>query len=372
MFRMLFMSATILAAIASTSAGETVVPAGPNEFTYDGQYWRSSVDPSVGYVRTQIWTPPYYANGYYYAGAWNYRYVPTPGPAAASYAGINSTDPKWRLKLIDLAKARDEINGQRLLAADEQKAFLDSLEAMGLKNGFGLASLPATPGFGLYTGNAAYGKYGVSGNTLYGYAPAQAYGQTLNTSIDSYSQVNLDVLLQGLLLSGQQTRELAGDMNRGITGVVSDIGANQRAIAELRLKLAAVVAAQPSARTVINNNQFRFQVNPQGQIVPVPVQPEVPEGIPPPPVSPPGAAGKKLSAEFVNVLGTRCSSCHSGPKAQAGFDISRWPQLTPDEKAKVWSRIILPLNDPKKMPRDKDLKTGIELPLEEKKMFFQN
>ncbi len=298
-------------------------------FTEGGGYVRSACGYGCGYTYSYA-APQQYFRWIYTAVSVPAAYVPPAAPAVPAYT------PGWKEKVIDYARVRDD-----------QQAYLDALAALGIKGqSFGFQQ----------TNSHNYGGYAapavVSGQTVYGHSFAQlqtAYGPSLDTLYQSASRLT------------QSAQQLGGQATTDFTALVGQAGANQARIAEILARAQAAATAlqatapQASTTTITTGQATGVGVQQAtgqgaGGAAP-PVMPQARDGNGDPQANAAPAAG---SGDFLKTVGLPlCGSCHgAGASNQNAFDITAYPRMSIQQKARVWDRLTT-ADESKAMPRAK-------------------
>lgn len=299
-------------------------PAGYVYSASDGYWWKG------GYPYTRQWvsSPGYYYCGIYYQGSsyWEYSRAPYTPPAKTTVAYTAD----WKSKILEVAKERDDHN-----------AYLQSLKVLGLplppdqgpvppglpfvmnRGGYGGYSLSG------YGSSVSLGTYGASGNTLYGYS--------YNALKDPYGTTDLNALYQQASRLVQGAQGLAGQGHAEFNDLVKQAGSNQARVAEILAKAEAAAKALKAAEGPAVTQEQRSSVS-------FNVQPTMPPADPP---------GKVTTQAWKLSAANKCASCHSGAKKEGGLDINTYPSMTPEQKAKVWLRLVTPDKN-KRMPKGGD------------------
>ncbi len=299
-------------------------------------------------------------------GVCNYSYIPSVYSApvysapAVRYAPlkVNTVYPPvgWRESLLQLAKQRDAFEGKRRLVIEDQRAYIEAIQALGLTGNFNWG------GYGAFNyGNGIaqsyqLGSYGQSGGSVYGY----------QTIASQYGAMDINALYQAGARLTQNAQGLAGQGHSDFLDLLRLTGNNQARVAEILAKGQVAVAALQAAPNAapsqhVETRIFKFRSGPNG-LVPLPEDtPAVPQQ---------GQATANLNA-FATLAAQRCASCHSGKDARAGFQVGAYPNMSREDKMRVWHRITHP--DPaKRMPQGADGKPGVPLTPEEITIFLQN
>jgi hypothetical protein len=274
-----------------------------------------------------------YAGNRYYPAGW-YAYVPGVGYylyGHGYYAGQEYTppalpsykDPGWRSKVIDVVRDRDEA-----------AAYANALKALGVTQPTAYA-------------NPAFGSYGASGSTGYGY--------TYETLRSAYGETNLNSLYQqaGRLTQGAQ--QLAGQAHTEFSGLVQQAGDSAGRVAEQlargqaaaqALRAAAGQSVEATKTTVIGGGTTTTlpTVEPTATAEPV-AEPNV------------SVQSGKVFLERVGL--PKCGSCHGQKEPKGGFSILDYPTADPEKRQKVLARLFHPSPE-KRMPQTAD---GKHVPL---------
>lgn len=368
------MTRFVLAAVAGLFATLLFIPRGEQ---VQAQYFTGYVTPYVVPINYKDglfhWHTAWYDAGgrYYPAGsyAWlnsnwylyghGYYYpAKVEAPKAADYT------PDWKKKLLDIAAARDKVEGRLRIQALDHQTYLEALKALGLEGNFkwnGYGTAPVYPNAGAThtygynnAGSVNLGNFGANGNTIYGYS--------YSSIKDVYGDTNLNSLYQQAARLTQNAQQLAGQATTDFSDLVGKEGENRARVAEILAKAqaakAALDAATPQTRTREESRVFSFSAVSDGN-----------GGVKVVPIEGNGAAAQPaaVTGEAQQFRVQACAACHSGANKKGGFDIASYPTLNLEQKAKVWERVFS--TDPEKvMPRSKDGKPA-PLPAEGKKKF---
>jgi len=359
------------------SAGEQAAEAGGYYGGYS--YYRPTYYPSYGYQQSyytpsynyfnyyptlptySYYTPQYfyqttnyYDGGYHYhnAGYFNGQYFPAGnyrwynGSWQAQQAYSNGRGD-WKSQLLELAQARDQVEGEIRKNAADSLAFNQAISALGLTGNFRLEGYGQSYGFAPHyvNQNANLGTYGANGSTLYGY--------TLNSIKDVYGSSDVNVLFQQAQRLAQNAQSLGGQATQEFQAAITQEGNNRSRVAEILAKAQAAAEALKAAegtgsRTTTSTTTFGV-----GQEQRTPGQQQ-------------SQQGPAISPDFAALATAKCLKCHGPDKKEGKFDVREYTQLSTADKAKVWERIMSP-DKTKRMPKD-----GDPLTPEEKKIFFVN
>lgn len=287
------------------------------------------------------------------AAVYYWRYFPYYAPAAPR---VNYTDPGWRAKLLDIAAARDKIEGDLRKGREEQAYFLQGVQALGLTGNFrmesyGLSLAPTyAPGGVLNYGVNAGTQYG-GGYTIQGYSSlTQLYNpHDINAAYQQAAQ-----LTERAITAGQNA-------NTGFQGIVTAEGNNRARVAEVIARgqmieqIGKALNGAPSAE--VKGVSFKIE---QNRITRV----EEPGQVT-------ASAKASLLEQFTQLAAARCASCHNGETVKGGFKVADYPGMSMEQKNKVWQTLTTP-DDDKVMPRDKSGGPGKRLTPDELKIFLLN
>ena len=342
-----------LAAIAALVFGLfTISSLKADDFTFRDGFWWSG---GAAYTRTQVWNPVTYTRDYYgrlYANPQTYYWSYARVPVIVKKVQLPAKAPVgWRTQLLELAKQRDLYEGKMRLLAVDQKAYIDSIAALGLTGNYKWEGY-GTSGYGsqsLYSSRST--SYGASGLTQYGYS--------VKSVREMYGETNLNTLYQqsARLTAGAQA--LAGKANTEFSGLVSAAGDNAARVAEILAQAEAAERALKAARLPASTKETTTITGSGTAALPPPRPVEEDLSI-------------AAATDFLKTVGIpRCASCHSGNTIKGGFDILKYPTMTDEAKSKVWERIITK-DETKRMPRLASGAVGPKLTPAEQKKFFAN
>ncbi len=352
-------------------------------YTWNNGYWWKD---TYAYKYEKYWVAgsTYLYNGCYYTspGYWAYKYVQYPTAAYKKPAEqVDYTDPDWRTKLLEIAGNRDKYEAQGRKAAYEQKAFLDSVQALGLQGnfrweGYGTAppayGLPAAHGAaysygaaiplnGVFTYGTQYqlGTHGVQGNTV--------YGSTYQQLQQLYGDNSLPQLFQQANRLAENAQRLSGQATTDFSLLVQQEGGNRARVAEILARAEAVKQFMTSLdgppQTFTQQKSFEFR----SDAATGPAQPPAPAGDP----NYLKTAPNPRKQQFESVFASRCAACHTGAAAKGKFTLDAYYGMTPDEKLKVWQTLVTKDKD-RMMPRKADGTPGDYIPFDEVKLFTEN
>jgi len=337
---------------------------------YDGAYHHHP----AGYDSAGRWYPAGYyrwSGGQWYAQNGQPYYATTSAEYRATQQKVEYA-PGWQKQLLDIAAARDKVEGRMRLNAQEFQSYLQALKALGLEqnfhwNGYG-QPVPYGQGYGNGTPYASTKQYGTQGNTIYGY--------TYSTIRDIYGDTSTSSLFQQQAKLAENAQSLAGQASQDFAGNVQREGNNRARVAEIlaygQSRKMALDSSHPQI-PVEEHREDRIETQGQGQGQ---VQQQgqgqgqaqsIGEGGQAR-VTMPRADG---AVTWPAVAIEKCSACHGNGKKEGGFEIARYEGMAPDLKAKVWARLTSK-NADERMPRGKDGGPGKPLTPAEFKLFVNH
>lgn len=301
----------------------------------EGYWWKDGVAYSrnkeyYGYVS-------YY--GYSYPRYYYYSYTP-------AVANINPQALDADAKLLDIAAARDRTEGKVRLANQKHAAFLEKVDKLGLAGNFSWQGYGAAiPGPAYGNKSLFYGSYGFNGNTPYGY--------TYNQVADLYGTLDPNVLFQQSASLTKGAQGLAGQANTEFNNLLKTATDGMNRAAEIREQGIA-------AERVLNASKAAPQakVITQGSGVGTAPAQSQPQGV----IALPNAAQATRNA--------LCASCHSAQNKKGGFDVTKWGELTPDQKMYVVN-IVTTADEKHRMPRKEDGGVGPKVTLQQLEAFLK-
>jgi mono/diheme cytochrome c family protein len=311
------------------------------------------------YTRQKVYSDYYYYYGQYVPRYYQWKYYPASKPVTTLTP--KSTDAEF----VQLLRSREAIAGKIALNEQEKNAFVERLKAIGVT-----PPLPAVPAvLPAFNGGSGYGA--ISGSTLYGYAPVQQSVFQFSQQADVYGAYSPEITQQGGMALAKEVGRLFGQVTTDVNGL-SERDAQRaerlqtlRFDHEFRLKAQQIEADGAKARleALRPPNRITTTIN---RIEPA-VMPRADGSVPPalPPVPQPGAAGDgPFTPRYVAVVKAQCITCHGKDAPKGKFDMTS-ALLTPDQKAKVLARIMLPITHKDHMPQLPDGKPGRQLTAQE-------
>ena len=288
----------------------------------DGYYWKDG----YAYTRAQYYQPGYYKCGAYYPGYYYYTYTYVP---AYNSASVTYSDPGWRSKLLDIAAARDKIEGEMRKSAAEQRYFTEAVSALGLTGNFRFQNYGADP-YGYSPHSNAYAAVNTGGSTLYGYSVKQV--------ADLYGATDMNVLYQQAERLTRGAQDLAGQANTQHGALVQQEGNNKARVAEILAKAELLKSLdQPRATVTKQEVGFKQESTTKADSSAALAQ----------------TVDTDIRVAFQAVLKTECLACHSGADAKAKYDLTHWDTMGRAERSKAVLRLTTTDQD-KVMPRTKD------------------
>lgn len=338
-------------------------------YTYhNGYWWNGDHAYSRTWANRLVYKPTWH-NGYYYQsypcyeGYWAYTYYPSAvryveKPVVKAVEKVSYKDPSWRQQLLDIAAARDKVEGELRKSALEHNEYLEAVNALGLTGNFrwnGYGDPPAWPqgyrGYGAPTASLQLGSHGVQGNTVYGYSTS--------TVADLYGNTDLNALYQQSAKLTEQAQDAGTRANDNFNARVEQATASKERVAEALARGAAARAAleaaagPPTARVETRTTGSGSTTTTSTGTGPAPA------------ATPPAVlsitAGDKLRVWQAS-SDARCVSCHKDGKN--GFNPATFPSMTADQKAAVTERLLS--TDPgHRMPKGPNGTPGKTLPADE-------
>jgi len=287
-----------------------------------------------------------------------YQYTLVPGVSGKQYSiSYNDIDEgRWRDKLLDIAKYRDQYKSKILQSANEHNEFVDSVRVLGMEGDFKIGNN------GYEINLAQGGVYGggmVAGYQQYSQLPAQqgatVYGY--NQISDVYANLDIGALYDQILRLRSQSYEKESVANSEVHGLVGDLGSNIAKIKEIEAKGAAAAAALKAAeakdRATILQEFWKLSPTQQQQVVQTQTQ----------------TPNLDTYDLLVGLVNAKCVSCHNPNKQNGGLDMTNLAALTPEQGDAILNRIKHP--DPElRMPLGPDNKPGTPLAANEVALFF--
>lgn len=297
------------------------------------------------------------------------RYVFQPAPATL----IGKPIEGWRKELLDLKANRDKWEADIKASQEEQKEFLETVEALGLGDYYGTDTSYPSP-LGQKPGYGQQGAYGnLEGSSMTYNAPLAAQGNTLY-GYDQYAQTYPDVDLQVLYNQANNLARNAQSLSSEATGDFSALvfqeGRRQEEIAKIiaRGRVAAqVLQLLQDPRAELKVDQWRLQRRGEGgdwEVVPgtktpLPTEPNDDEIM----------LNQEQKVKLFGIVTNNCLACHSADKKKAGLDMTRF--LSFDKLTR--QRIVKTLtaeNPDDRMPKAEGGVPGKPLSKEEIDLFY--
>lgn len=304
----------------------------------EGYYWQNG----VAYNRRIEYSDYYYHCGQYVPRYYSYVYTPV----------VKAIDPQAydaEAQLLNIAAARDRVEGKLRQANQKHAAFLEKVDKLGLSGNFYWQNYGIAPQGPAYAAKSLqYGNYGAQGNTVYGYS--------YNQVADLYGTLDLNTLFQQSASLTKGAQGLADQANQGFTGTLNTVitGANraeeikQQGIAAQRVLEASKAAPQGTVRTQI-----------QGL---------APDTMPRLDTGPP--TGVQARTKPALIREALCAKCHSGANKKGGFDITKYNELSEEHQRYVIS-IITTADDKFRMPKKDDGSPGTKVSKDYIKAFLE-
>ena len=339
---------------------------------YDGGYHYHAAGPdSVGRQYPAGWYA--WQNGQWYSGGKPY-YEMTSAEYRATQQKVQYA-PGWQKQLLDIAAARDKVEGRLRTSAQEFQTYLQAIKSLGLEGNFRIEgygqSIPYAPYGASYMPHTPYAssrQYGNQGNTLYGY--------TYSTIRDIYGDTSTSSLFQQQAKLAENAQSLAGQASQDFGNNVQREGNNRARVAEIlaygQSRKMALDSSHPQI-PVEEHREDRIETQGQGQGQ---VQQQGQGQGQAQSLGPDGRAAVTMpradgAVTWPAVAVERCAACHGNGKHEGGFEIAKYEGMTPESKAKVWARLTSK-NPDERMPRGKDGGPGRPLTPAEFKLFVNH
>jgi hypothetical protein len=363
--RTLLIAAAFVPQLAHAQYSNGYVESG---YTYNDGYWWSG---DWAYTRTvayrNVWDSyycRYYSQPYYvYTKAYQKQAQKT--QVAPGYEG-------WRKDLLAIAQERDRWEGYARQSEQEQKEFLETVDALGLygnlrnypSNLTGAASgySNAYPGaYQLYGSHSTYqAPFAPQGSTLYGYDQQSVSYTPVDLKLlynQSYNLVKgLSDITGGTLAGHQQLVQEAGTQNSEVAKILARGQAGRQLLQMLR----------DEPKTVHEKTEFNLTPAPKQ---PVPRVEEDPIPDPPAP-EPQGSLSSAEKDKLVAVIQRRCLECHKTENKEGSLDLTKYFTFTPDRKREIAARLVTE-DESKRMPRGKGGDPVDPLAITETALFFK-
>lgn len=286
----------------------------------------------------------------------------------------------WRKELLDLKARRDKWEADIKASQEEQKEFLETVEALGLGDYYGTdTSYPSNLGQGSGGYGAVQGydmsQYDLQGSSMSYSAPLAAQGDTLygyDQFAQSYPDVDLQILYNQANNLAKQAQMLSSDATADFSALVFQEGKRQEEIAKIvaRGKVAAQVLQllqDPTAELKVD--QWRLQRRGKGgNWEVVPGQKQEPDAVPKPEKKPGLDDASRM--KLFGIIQNRCIACHGPEKKNAGLDMTKFLAFDADKKKAIVQTLVE--EDPDlRMPKAAGGVPGKVLPMDEIDLFFE-
>lgn len=334
-FKILFVCLVSALIVIPSSASDPV-------YTYSGGYYWSG---GIAYTRQKVWDWNTYWDGCQYQGYWTYHYQYDPANIQ-----VTPTSPDWRIKLLEIAAARDGAENKLRVAAQEQDLFNETVAALGLTGNFRIQDYGRTS---VRFSNQTYqlNSAGVSGNTIYGYSTA--------TLKDVWGDGSPAANYQQAALLAKNSQDWAGDAYKAFTNLVGLDAVGRARAAEILVRGIAAAQALEAAKGPTQTHIEQTSTGTVTTPTQVPIQTPTQGGSSQQPVGNQG--GSKIPFSSTKG-GSRCAACHIGANPEGAFLIDSYPSLSSKERGKVLGRVLIKdLTNKSIMPPVKD-KMGNPIP----------
>lgn len=284
----------------------------------------------------------------------------------------------WRKELLELKAKRDKWEADIKASQEEQKEFLETVEALGLGDYYGTDTSYPSPLTGGGYGQAQQGydmsQYNLQGSSMTYSAPLAAQGNTLygyDQFAQSYPDVDLQILYNQANNLAKQAQMLSSDATADFSALVFQEGKRQEELAKIlaRGKVAAQVLQllqDPTAELKVD--QWRLQRRGEGgNWEVVPGQKEKPKPAEPKDTT---KLDDMSRMKLFGIIQNRCIACHGPEKKNAGLDMTKFLAFDADKKKAIVQTLIE--EDPDlRMPKAAGGVPGKALPMDEIDLFFE-
>lgn len=271
-------------------------------YTYRDGYWYDCHGQGYTRYKTKCYTNR--CNWY-----WCWQYTP--------YYAPKPTKPvDWRAAVVQMAEARESAQDKLKASQEENKAFIEAMNALGLNSG---SSLPLQ----------GYPLGGFSLRPTGSYLPTLDFRQTIQSGFnaeqgntlfsvsqlsDIYSQNDLQVLFQQASQLAQNAQALAGDATSQFDEVVTREAAGRQRVAEILAKTQLVREALRSASPPTRDDR-EVHIGSDG-------------------------VSESAPTDITSLINSRCIRCHNtATDKNKGVDLSKYSTFTPEQKDFVFETV---------------------------------
>ncbi len=340
-------------------------------YVFRNGYYYYANEPTA-YYRSWETIGGYWSYGVYYAPVSRWVYYAT--TVTPQYVTPTTTykDPGWRGKLLELADAKLKYEGKLQQEALEQRAYMESINALGLNGLFRygngtvppyLLSNPSMP-YVEATYNSTQTLFGAQGSTQFGYqnsynAAAAQQNDPVQMSLQLWQMANQQAMA---------SIEGGSKATQNFSALLSEDGKFKARVAEINAKVSGTIAVMNalSGPPSVTTQGFSVRVSPKGFGVEIDskgVNPSVKEGL------------VKDFVEMVAGVDNKsglCAGCHNPTTKKGGFDMTTWFSLSQEAKNGIILDRIVTKDDSKRMPRKLDGSAGIPCTPNQVRLFQLN
>jgi hypothetical protein len=302
------------------------------------------------------------------------RYVFEPAPQALVGEPIEG----WRKELLELKASRDKWEAEIKFSQEEQKEFLETIQALGLGDYYGTdTSYPSPLNQGSHSlqqqSGRGYSQRDLHGTSMTYRAPLAAQGNTLfgyDQYVQSYPDVDLQLLYNQANNLAKQAQGLSSDATADFSALVYQEGRRQEEIAKIiaRGRVAAQVLQllQDPQQAELKIDEWRLRRNTgSGDWEVVPKQPDA---------APEPEGEIDLSAEqkqeLFGIITNRCVACHGPEVKKAGLDMTKFLALDKIKRQGI-VKTLTHADPDERMPKATGGVPGEPLPMAEIDLFYR-
>jgi len=293
----------------------------------------------------------------------------------------------WRRDLLKIAESQAKWNYQMQSSQQEQKEFLEAVQALGIggytpvNTSYPSPLTGANPGiYGALTGSGSnpYALYAASQSHT---APYAQQGSTVfgyDSLASVYPDIDLKVLFNQANNLAENAQKLSGQATGDFSSLVSQADLHRTEVAKIiaRGQAAAQVLdmLREEGQETTTSTQFLLKLQQDGTWKVEPRKDGDPQGQSPTDVLPTIPEAPK-PAEFdtqklMGLISTRCLSCHGAENPKGGLDMRSFLAFDIQKKQEIVKRLVTDDVD-KMMPKDASGGPGERLPFVEVATFFR-
>lgn len=297
-------------------------------YTWNNGYWWRTKANGDRCAFTRVRKPYWYCGRKYYRWIYRQQFCNNRYSTSSPYTRIDPTNDDALMKLLDIAAARDRVEGQMRVRAQKFQEFRSAAEVLGLQGNFGWQGYgmyyPAAATAGAYQQQYANTQYpSAQGSTVYGYT----------TVSDVYGDLDLNALYEQAIRLAQDQSKYAAEASERTQSLVAQQGAQHSRIAEIYARaqaareLAKATEPQPSSHTKESGWVVKFPGNGQEPVVERNGEED----------------NDYLDRAFVNLtqaaFRANCVKCHGGEKTEKNLDLTNLRNLTAAQAGGIVTRI---------------------------------